>query len=50
MLTQIVRYVKQQMVKLGDEGDSEPFHDKVWDGIARLEGQGASTGLEGPLL
>ena len=29
------------------EGDSEPSHDKVWDGIARLEGQGASRGLEG---
>jgi len=29
-------------------GDSEPSHDKVRDGIARLEGQGAGRGLEGP--
>lgn len=31
----------------GVEGDSEPSHDKLWDGIARLEGQGVSRGLEG---
>ena len=36
--------------KLGLKWDrgSEPSHDKVWDGIARVEGQGASRDLEGP--
>lgn len=29
-------------------GDSEPSHDKMWDGISRLEVQGCSRGLEGP--
>ena len=32
----------------GDRGGSEPSHDKVWDGVAVLEGQGASRGLERP--
>ena len=30
------------------EGDSEPSHDEVWDGIVILEGQGTRRGLEGP--
>ena len=37
--------------KLGlkeDRRDSEPSYDKVLDGIAILEGHGASRGLEGP--
>lgn len=36
--------------KLGVRGarrNSEPSHDKVWDGINILEGQGADRGLEG---
>ena len=32
----------------GDEGGNEPSHGKVWDGIAILEGQGASRGLQNP--
>ena len=31
---------------MGDGGDSEPSHDKMRGGIARLEGQGASRGLK----
>lgn len=33
---------------MGDRGDSEPSHDKVHDGLTRLEGQGASRGHKGP--
>ena len=32
----------------GGQGDSETSHDEVWSGIAILEGQLASRGLEGP--
>lgn len=37
--------------KVGVKGDrrySEPSHDKMWDGVTRLEGQGASRDLEEP--
>jgi len=32
----------------GSRGNSEPSLGEVWEGIAILNGQGASTGLEGP--
>ena len=33
----------------GSRGNSEPSLGEVWEGIAILEGQGASRGLEGPI-
>ena len=34
----------------GKGGKRDPAHDKLWDGIAGLQGQGASRGLQPVIL